>query len=280
MLAHNGLAQHLADNHRCQTDDDGTGAHFHIGKALILGHDAAAEGDKAIADGQTDDLHAARVNPLRPRHIAVDAGSAKGRAMLRAQVEVQNPHQCCAHKEHNPNGARQQLCIGGEQERNLVDINRLVRLAHNIQVDGIKGNLGQNTGQDVRDAQSGVQETGDNTGGHSGKEGGQQRQLRIDPLEHQHDANRTAGCHAAIHGQVGNAQHSEGHKHAQRQDAPDKALGNAAGERPHQGRELQGSKVFGDGYHQRIQHGFLPPKIGVIQQKAPGNSLPGVYSAC
>ena len=79
-----------------------------------------------------------------------------------------------------------------------------------------------------------MQKACDHTGDHAGEEGCQQRQLGVDAGEHQHDAHRAAGGHTAVHRQVGHAQHPEGHENAQRQNAPNQALGHTTGQGTHQ----------------------------------------------
>ena len=47
-LAEDSVAQHLADDDGGKTDDDSTSAHVDIGKALVLSHETARQGDHAV----------------------------------------------------------------------------------------------------------------------------------------------------------------------------------------------------------------------------------------
>ena len=154
--------------------------------------------------------------------------------MLGSQIQIEDDHQRGADKPHQHNGAGQQLGVGGEQEFDLIDIDRHICLSHNIQIDGIQGDLGENTRQNIRDTQLCVQEPGDQSGHNSRKERHQQRQLGIPAAHHQHNAHSAAGCQTAVNRQVRNIQHTEGHIHTQRHNAPDQTLGNTAGTGPEQ----------------------------------------------
>ena len=190
--------------------------------------------------------------------------------MLGAQIHVQQHHENRAHHPHQQDRPGQEFGIGGEQEAHLIDIDRLVGLAHDIQVYGIQGYLGENTRQDVGNAQLGVQEAGDQARGNTGQEGNEQRQLGIPPGKHQHNAHGAAGGKASVHGQVGKAQHPVGHVDTQGHDTPDQSLGNAAGTGPQQRRRIQRSKV---GKHEIDPPIICLPRFRVFIGKNPGKGL-------
>ena len=88
-LAEEGVAQHLADDDGGQTDDDRAAAHVDVGKALILRHEAAGEGDEAVGEAETQHLHVVDVDALRAAHGGVGAGGAHGAALLGAEIPVE-----------------------------------------------------------------------------------------------------------------------------------------------------------------------------------------------
>ena len=112
----------------------------------------------------------------------------------------------------------------GDEQAVLIHVDGLVGLAHDLQVDGIQCQLGQDTGQNGGNAHKGVQQAGDK----AGKQTSQHRYRQCCPDVHAgkqaHDAHRAAGAKAAVHGQVGYIQNTVGQVHANGHDTPDKPL--------------------------------------------------------
>ena len=79
-----------------------------------------------------------------------------------------------------------------------------------MQVNGIKRKLRQNPGEDCRNTELGMQQTGAQTGENSRENGNQQRQRSRTAGNDQHDRYCTAGGKSPVNRQVGNIQHTEG----------------------------------------------------------------------
>ena len=118
----------------------------------------------------------------------------------------------------------------GDEQAVLVHVDGLVGLAHDLQVDGVEGQLGQNTSQNGRDAHKGVEQAGDKAGGQTGQHRHQQCQPDVHAGKQAHDAHSTAGAERAVHGQVGHVQNAVGQVYANGHDAPDEALRTGTGQ--------------------------------------------------
>ena len=70
----------------------------------------------------------------------------------------------------------------------------------------------------------------DKSGQHTRDERAQKRNPYAVTIEHHHDADRAAGTHRAVDGQVGHVQYLIGNVHADRHYAPDKPLRARAGQ--------------------------------------------------
>ena len=112
----------------------------------------------------------------------------------------------------------------GDEQVILVHVDGLVGLAHDLQVDGVEGQLSQDAGQDGRDAHKGVEQAGDKAGSKAGQHSHQQCCPDVHAGKQAHDAHRAAGTEAAVHGQVGYIQNTVGQVHANGHDTPDKPL--------------------------------------------------------
>ena len=99
--------------------------------------------------------------------------------------------------------------------------------AHDAQVDGVEGQLGQNTGQDGGDAAGGVEQTRDQSGQHTRQHAPPAAPARGSQpvLTHQQHAHRAAGSQGAVHRQIGHIQDLIGDIDADGHNAPDQALG-------------------------------------------------------
>ena len=119
----------------------------------------------------------------------------------------------------------------------LLQAGSLVGLhAHDMQVDGIECKLGQDSRQDSRDAQPGVQEARTESRCHTGQNSNKQRQPCRAAADNQHNRYRTAGSKCAVNTQVGNVQHAEGNINSEGHKTPEDALGTSRG---HPGEKVQ-----------------------------------------
>ena len=100
-----------------------------------------------------------------------------------------------------------------------------VGLSHDPQVDGVQGQLGEDTGEDCRNAAGGVEQAGDQSRQHTRQKRPQHRQRHRRPRHGQHDEGGAAGSHGAVHRQVGHVQDPERDVDADGHDAPDQSLG-------------------------------------------------------
>ena len=130
----------------------------------------------------------------------------------------------------------------GDEQVILVHIDGLVGLAHDLQVDGVEGQLSQDAGQDGRDAHKGVEQAGDKAGGEARQHGGQQGHPDVLAREQAHDADCAAGAEGAVHGQVRHIKDAVGKVNADGHDAPDEAL--CARTRQSTGQVRQSCKHF------------------------------------
>ena len=98
---------------------------------------------------------------------------------------------------------------GGDHQIVLVHADGLIGLAgasapaHDLEVDGIKGQLGQNAGQQRLDTHGGMEQAGDESCRHAREEPPQQRHGDAVAVDDHHDAHGAAGAHGAVHGQIG-----------------------------------------------------------------------------
>ncbi len=87
-----------------------------------------------------------------------------------------------------------------------------------------------------------VQQAGDKTRQHTRDHGGQQRQPRRPTGDDEHDRTRAAGGERSVDRQIGHVEHAVGDVYAHGHNAPDKALGHAAGHRVDQGIRQDSSR--------------------------------------
>ena len=231
---------HLADDHGRQADDDGAPAHGYVREALVLGHEGAGEGDQAVADHQTNELAGVRVDALGPGHLLVGAHGPEAAAVFRAEEPIHDADEHEGQEQHQPDGVIQRqvphVAQGHQHVLILVDAHGDVGPGTEIrtdaldpQVDGIEGKLGQDTGEDGRDAHGGMEDAGDRTGQHAHDEGNEGGQPGIDAAGDQDRRDGAAGGERAVHRQVRDIQDAEGDVDPDGHDAPDETLGHGAG---------------------------------------------------
>ena len=181
--------------------------------------------------------------------MGIGAGSADGASLFRAEEPVQRGHDHGGqHDQQRQRIVQRQLADVplAQQQVVLIHTDGLIGLAaHDPQIDGVQGQLGQDTGQDGGDAAAGVEETGDQTGQHAGYQRAQHGKPRVHTRPDQHDAHGAAGGQGAVHRQVGHVQDTEGDVDADGHNAPGQSLGDRAGQRVHQrGKETHRSCSF------------------------------------
>ena len=109
---------------------------------------------------------------------------------------------------------------------------RLVGLAaHDPQVDGVEGQLGEDTGQNGGDAAFRMEQAGGKAGQKAGDKGAQQGQPAVHAAADQHHGYGGTGGDGAVHGQVGHIQNTVGDVYADGHDAPYKTLRRRTGQR-------------------------------------------------
>ena len=225
--------QGLADDDSGQTDDDGTTAHADIGKALILAQQCTGQGHQTVGDRQTQHHIEAGVDTLGTAHGGVGTGGADAAAQLGAKEPVQHADDHGADQNDHDDGVVQGNLLDpaqGDQQVVLVHVDGLVGLAHDLQVDGVEGQLGQDTSQNGRDAHKGVEQTGDKAGGQTGQQGDEERCPDVHAGEQAHNADRAAGAKGTVYGQVSHIQDAVGQVHTNGHDAPDEALRTGTGQ--------------------------------------------------
>ena len=188
----------LADDDGGQAYDDGSAAHVDIGIALVLGQQRAGKTDEAIGDHQTENLHAVGGNALGPGHVLIIAGGPDGAAQLGAEEPVQQRHDGDDKDAADQNGGghlgagKQQLVLGAAD-------GEIALAAHDVHIDGVEGQLGEDTGKDGRNAQYGMQKPGAKTGKRPGQHRAKQCQQGVHAADDAHGGNGAAGAKAVIY---------------------------------------------------------------------------------
>ena len=243
--------QGLADDDGGQAYDDGSAAHVDIGIALVLGQQRAGKTDEAIGDHQTENLHAVGGNALGPGHVLIIAGGTDGAAQLGAEEPVQQRHNGDDKDAADQNGGghlgagKQQLVLGAAD-------GEIALAAHDVHIDGVEGQLGEDTGKDGRNAQYGMQKPGAKTGKRPGQHRAKQCQQGVHAADDAHGGNGAAGAKAVIYREVGVIQDLVGDGHADGHDAPYKPLCQGAGQGIEQRERIHGLtssivRICGDG---------------------------------
>jgi len=237
--------QRLADDDSSQTNDDGTTTHADIREALILAQQRAGQGHQTIGNGQAQHDVKVGVDALCPGHCGVGTGGADAAAQLGTEEPIQDADDHGRDDEHHNDGVVEGSLFDpaqGDEKVIFIHIDGLVCLAHDLQVDGVEGQLGQDACQDGRDPHESVEQAGDKARCQACHQSRQQRDPDVLAREQAHDANRAARAKGAIHGQVRHIQDAIGQVNANGHNAPDKALRTGAGQRT--GQVCQSCKCF------------------------------------
>ena len=175
---------------------------------------------------QSDDLAEIGVDALRPAHDGVAAGGPDAAAQLRAEEQVQHRHH-----QHGGNGQHHQRTGDvhlAEKDVVVPDGQALIGLAHDLQVHGPQGHLGQDACQNGGDAQPDMQQARHDPGQQARRHGAQHRQPQAPAAQQHHGADRRTGTDGAVHRQIGDVQQLIGDVNAHRHYAPDEALSHGA----------------------------------------------------
>ena len=225
--------QSLANDDSSQTNDDRATAHADICKALILAQQRAGQGHQTVGDSQTQHHIEAGVDALCAGHGGVGAGGTAAAAQLATEEPVQHPDECRRDEDDHHDGVVQGKFLDPAQREEqvvLVHVDGLVGLAHDLQVDGVEGQLGQNTSQNGRYAHKGVEQAGDKAGGQTGQQSDEKRCPDVHAGEQAHNADRAAGAKGTVYGQVSHIQDAVSQVHTNGHDAPDEALRTGTGQ--------------------------------------------------
>ena len=240
-VAEHLVQQHLADDDCRQADDNCAAAHVDGGAALILGQQAAGQGHQPVGHHQAQDLGGVGVDALGPGHALVGAGGPQGGALLRTEEPVQQRD----HRRRQQHQQQQRVVqrrlphvAGGQEQVVLVHTHRQGGLGgsifipdgHDAQVDGVEGQLGQNTRQDGGDAAGGMQHTGGQPGQHTRQHRRQHCQPGVPAHADAQGRHRAAGSQGAVHRQIGHIQYFIGDIDADGHNAPDQPLPRGAGQ--------------------------------------------------
>ena len=119
----------------------------------------------------------------------------------------------------------------GDGQRILVNAESLIGfVAHDSEVDRIKGELGEDSGKDGRNAAAGMQKPGAKTADQADSEGCKQSKTMVDPCADQHDRGSAAGGKCSVHSQIGNVQDPEREINADCHNTPDEPLRGCTGQ--------------------------------------------------
>ena len=148
--------------------------HIHGGAALILGQQGARQGHQALDTTRPSTLHQLVLMPWARAMAWLEP-------VARREEPSSVPKTSRAGDDHHGEDGQQEQRVGqiqlpdvpgGDQQVLLVHAQGQGGLGfgafspdgHNAQVDGVEGQLGQDPGQDGRDAAGGVEKTGDQAG--------------------------------------------------------------------------------------------------------------------
>lgn len=219
----------FADDDRGQADDNGAAAHIDVHEPLVLGQQGTGKGDQTIGKHQADHFVKIRIDALRAGHAGIASGRTQRSAVLGPEEPVQDGDEDNRDNDHDENRILPEGDALDIAERHqkiiIIHIHGLIGLPHDFQIDRIQGQLRQNTGQDRRDSHECVQDAGRKSGEHPGAGRGQHGYPDIVAAHQHHNADRAAGGHRAVHGQVRNVQNAIGNVYADRHNAPDQTLG-------------------------------------------------------
>ena len=133
--------QRLTDDDGSQTDDDGTAAHTHVRKALILRQQRTGQSHQAVGEHQAQHRVEAGVDALGTAHVGVCTGGADAAAQLGAEEPVHDADQNHRNDAHHHQRVAQRKFFHPAQRDEyavFVHVDGLVGLAHDFQVDGVE----------------------------------------------------------------------------------------------------------------------------------------------
>ena len=185
-----------------------------------------------------DHLGDVGVDALGTGHVLVSAGGTQRAAQLSAKEPVQHSDQHRAEDGQGQDGVIEGHIAditGRDQQAVLIHADGQVGFAaaraeaHDAEVDRIQRQLGQNTGQNSRDAAGRVEQARNKARQHTCCRSRQQGKPHRHPVKHHNNADRTAGTKRAVDRQIGHIQDAVGQVDADGHNAPDKALGHSTG---------------------------------------------------
>ena len=170
----------------------------------------AGQGDKAIAEHESQYLHSVGVHTLCARHTGIVARRTDCAADLRAEEPVNEPeyrqNEQQSHRNHGKIARKPKCAESVKHGRHTQQGD--VCLAHDAQVDRPERDHGQNAGQQRRNMQRGVQQPRRKAGEHPAERCKHQRKQRMNTSRNAHGRDGSPHGEAAFYGQIRNVQHT------------------------------------------------------------------------
>src|SRR5574344_353480 len=221
----------FADNNRCKSDYDCTGAHAHVRISLALRNKRAAHSDKTVAHHKAEYLRIVGVDAKRANHMLVVSRSAYSRAKLSTKEPVQNCDDCAAEyssgDERNKRRRKSCYSLDARHERRNSEKRRIC-FSHNSDINRIQSNHRKNSCQYFMYLEFCMEKTCNKSGDHAGCKSDYKRKKRINTVYNKNGADGTAERKTAVACHVGNIQDSEREVDAERHNAPKNALRDGA----------------------------------------------------
>ncbi len=219
--------QSLSDNDSRKTDNYCALTHLDVGKALILREECARKCNESVRDHNSENLVEACVDALRAAHILIDSGCTDRASHLGSEKPIKNGDQ---NDQHHTNGNYRVMerkfldpTQRNEQIR-LIYVYRLIRLAHNFEVDRVKRKLCQDTRKNGWNSHKGVQKSGYRSREKSRDECRKHSKPQVASVQYQHYRNRAARCKGAVNSKVGDVENTVSYVNSYRHNAPYKSL--------------------------------------------------------
>src|SRR5699024_10651040 len=190
----------LADNDRCQADQDEADTHGDIREALELRNQRATQANQTIRQCEGQRLGEVSGDTERGNHLLIITCSAQ----RQAEVGGQEPHDECNQRDGaDDQQADDSPVIFDAIERGKHGVlaqQRDIRTAHNAQVDQPQANHGQDTREQAVNLALGVQQAGDDAGDKTRNETHARSEDGINTVGNEHAGGSSTGGETAVNG--------------------------------------------------------------------------------
>ena len=206
-----GSEEHFADDDGGQADDDGANPHAHVGKAVALGDERPGDGHEAVGKKQAQDDGDIGIDAIGADHVGVKTRGPDGGADFGAekpvQEETEEKHRSESHGENHELTVVEEGFEAGENS--FLPQKGEIGLPHDPEIDGVKGDHGQNTREKRRDLELRRQPAGDDPRQHTGSASGEDGGERAAAVGEQPGGHGSPQREAPFYGEIGDVQHAK-----------------------------------------------------------------------